>query len=129
MIIAFDGVCVLCNGFVRFLLRHDRHRTFRFASSGSAAGRAIFAATAQDPDNPSSVVLVEGERHYRESDAIIRAVGQLGGAWRSVAILRIVPRVLRDAVYRLAARHRYRWFGRTAHCAVPEPDWADRFLT
>lgn len=129
MILAFDGVCVLCNGFVRFLLRRDRARRFRFASSDTAKGAAIFAADGQDPSAPISVVLVEGETRWRDSEAIIRAVVALGGRWRAAALLRLVPRPLRDAAYRWVARHRYGWFGRTDACPVPAPGWADRFLT
>lgn len=129
MILAFDGVCVLCNGFVRFLLRRDRAQAFRFASSDSPAGAAIFAADGQDAANPISVVLVEGDQRWRNSEAIIRAVMALGGGWRAAALLRIVPRPIRDAAYRWVARHRYGWFGRTDACPAPAPGWADRFLT
>jgi predicted DCC family thiol-disulfide oxidoreductase YuxK len=128
MIIAFDGVCVLCNGFVRFLLRRDRAGKFRFASSGSRAGVEIFAALGQTPDALTSVVLIDGDRRYTDSDAALRAVAALGGAWRWVAVLRLVPRVLRDGGYRLVARNRYRWFGRTDTCPLPDPVWRDRFL-
>ena len=128
MLIAYDGVCVLCNGFVRFLLRHDRQGRLRFASSATAAGAAIFARAGQDADNPASVVLVDGELRYFESEAIIRAVEALGGGWRAASILRIAPRSLRDAAYRLVARNRYRWFGRLGTCPRPDPNWADRFV-
>lgn len=128
MVLAFDGICVLCNGFVRFLIRHDPSEQFHFASSTSAAGSAIFAAEGQDPDNPVSVVLVDGERRYIESDAIIRALIALGGIWRVAALARIVPRPLRDAGYRFVARNRYRWFGRLDSCPLPNSALANRFL-
>lgn len=128
MVLAFDGICVLCNGFVRFLIRHDPSERFHFASSTSAAGSAIFAAEGQDPDNPVSVVLVDGERRYVESDAIIRALIALGGIWRVAALARIVPRPLRDAGYRFVARNRYRWFGRLDSCPLPNSALANRFL-
>jgi predicted DCC family thiol-disulfide oxidoreductase YuxK len=128
VILAFDGVCVLCNGFVRFLLRRDRQGRLRFASSATEAGTAIFAGAGQDAHNPASVVLVDGEQCYFESEAIVRAVAALGGAWRIVSILYIVPRSLRDGAYRLVARNRYRWFGRLDTCPRPDPVWADRFV-
>ena len=128
MILAFDGICVLCNGFVRFLTRRDRAAALQFASSSSAAGAAIFAAAGQDPGNLVSVVLVDGEHRYTESEAIIRAVMALGGGWRLAGTLRLVPRVLRDATYRFVARHRFAWFGKLDQCPLPGAAMAARFL-
>lgn len=128
MVIAFDGKCGLCDGFVRFLLRRDHRQIFQFAASTSREGAAIFARSGQDPDRPSSVLLVSGEEIYRESDAMIRALVALGGAYRMAGILRIVPRPLRDAAYRYVGRNRYRWFGRQSTCALPESGWSGRFL-
>lgn len=129
MVLSFDGICVLCNGFVRFIARHDRHGRVRFASSTSFAGAAIFAAGGQDPDCPVSVILDDGDQRYFESEAIIRAVMALGGAWQLIGLVRVIPRPLRDTGYRLVARNRYRWFGRLDHCPVPPADRGDRFLT
>ena len=128
MILAFDGICVLCNGFVRFLTRRDRAAALQFASSSSATGAAIFAAAGQDPGNPVSVLLVDGEHRYSESEAIIRAVMVLGGGWRLAGALRLAPRALRDATYRFVARHRYAWFGKLDHCPLPGAALAARFL-
>lgn len=129
MVLSFDGNCVLCNGFVRFVMRHDAHRRLRFASSGTPAGAAIFRAYGQDPDNPVTVVLVDGEQRYGESEAILRAVAALGGIWRLALLGRVIPRGLRDAAYRYVAANRYRWFGRLDHCPVPDAATAERFLT
>ena len=129
MVLSFDGICVLCNGFVRFLARRDRRGRLQFASSGSAAGAAIFLTSGQTPANPVTVILVDGEQRYVESEAIIRSITALGGIWRLMAVARIVPRFLRDAIYRLVARNRFRWFGRLEHCPLPNANWGDRFLT
>lgn len=128
MILAFDGVCVLCNGFVDFLIRRDPHRRLRFASSTTPAGAAIFAATGQDAAYPVSVILIDGQRRYVQSAAIIRTVEQLGGRWRAVGLLRAVPAIVRDAIYGWVARRRYGWFGRLDACPVPTGATADRFL-
>lgn len=127
-VIAFDGVCVLCHGFVRFILRRDRAGLFRFASTTSAEGARLFAESGQDPGQPSSVILAEGGRIYSESDAILRAVGKLGGVWRAAPLLRVVPRPVRDWAYRAIATRRYRLFGKLDACSVPPPEWRDRFL-
>ena len=128
MVIAFDGICVLCHGFVRFLIVRDHAQRLRFASNQSLAGAKIFAATHQDLNNPVSVVLADGGLYFTESTAAIRAIAALGGGWRLANMLRIIPAPLRDAAYRFVARRRYGWFGKLDQCPLPKPEWADRFL-
>lgn len=128
MVIAFDGICVLCNGFVRFLLQRDTHRRLHFTTNQSVAGAAIFAATGQQADQPVSVVLVKDGQYLTESTAALHAIAALGAAWRLVLLFRIVPAPLRDNIYRFVARNRYRWFGKLDQCPAPQPEWADRFL-
>jgi len=125
-VIVFDGVCVLCNGWVRFLLKRDRGR-YRFASMQSDAGRALLAGHGLDPADPASFLLVDAGRAWTDSDAIGRVLGGLGGAWRIAALIALVPRFLRDPLYRLVARNRYRWFGTTS-CTVPTEAQRSRFL-
>lgn len=126
-VIVFDGVCVLCNGWVKFLLKHDREGRYRFAAMQSAAGRALLAGHGLDPDDPASFLLVEGERAWTDSDAIRRVLMGLGGAWRLAAVMAMVPRGVRDPLYRRIARNRYRWFGTTA-CHMPTDEERLRFL-
>jgi predicted DCC family thiol-disulfide oxidoreductase YuxK len=128
-IIVFDGVCVLCNGWVRFLLRHDRNGRYRFAAMQSAAGRELLAAHGLDPNNPSSLLLIEGGRAYADTDAIRRVLAGLGGAWRIAQLTVLIPRGLRDPLYRHVARNRYRWFGRREACLLPPAEERERFLT
>lgn len=125
MVLSFDRICLLCNGFVRLLARRGR---LQFARSGSAAGAAIFLISGQDPANPTTVILVD-EQRYVESEAIIRSITTLGGAWRLVAVVRIVPRFLRDAVYRLVARNGSAPSAGLNIARSPLPNWGDRFLT
>ena len=125
-VIVFDGICVICNGWVRFLLKRDRGR-YRFASMQSPAGRALLLAHGLDADDPSSFLLVEQGRAFTDSDAIVRVLAGLGGAWKIAALLVLVPRFVRDPLYRLIARNRYRWFGTTS-CTVPSEAERSRFL-
>lgn len=125
-VIVFDGVCVLCNGWVRFLLRRDRGR-YRFASMQSESGRALLSAHGLDMDDPSSFLLVEGERAWTDTEAIRRVLSRLGGVWRIAALIGLVPRFLRDPLYRTIARNRYRWFGTTI-CTVPDEAQRSRFV-
>ncbi|MFC3813577.1 thiol-disulfide oxidoreductase DCC family protein [Lysobacter sp. GCM10012299] len=127
-VIVFDGVCVLCNGWVDFLLRHDRDGRYRFAAMQTVSGRELLATHGLDPDDPVSFLLVDGDRAWTDTDAIVRVLQGLGGAWRTAAAVRLIPRFVRDPLYRHVARNRYRWFGRHAQCLVPTPQQASRFL-
>ena len=125
-VIVFDGICALCNGWVRFLLKRD-HGRYRFASMQSKSGRALLSAHGLDADDPSSFLLVEDGRAWTDTDAIRRVLSGLGGTWRIAALMALVPRFLRDRLYRVIARNRYRWFGTTA-CTVPTHAQRSRFL-
>ena len=127
-VIVFDGVCVLCNGWVRFLLRHDRAGRYRYAAMQSAAGRRLLAEHGLDPQDPASFLLIEGDQAWTDSDAIRRVLAGLGGVWRAAHLLRLLPRPWRDAGYRVLARNRYRWFGRYERCTVPSAHVRDRFM-
>ena len=122
----FDGICVLCNGWVRFLLKRDRGR-YRFAAMQSESGRALLSAPGLVADDPSSFLLVEDGRAWTDTDAIRRVLSGLGGPWKIAALIVLVPRFLRDPLYRMIARNRYRWFGTTS-CAVPTQAQRNRFL-
>lgn len=126
--IVFDGVCVLCNGWVRFLLRHDREARYRFAAMQGEQGRRLLMTHGLDPEDPVSFLLVEGDTAHTDTDAIVRVVAGLGGAWRTAHLLTWIPRGLRNGVYRVVARHRYRLFGRRAQCLLPTATERARFL-
>jgi predicted DCC family thiol-disulfide oxidoreductase YuxK len=132
-IIVFDGVCVLCNGWVDFLLKHDHRERYRFAAMQGETGRALLSAHGLDPDDPVSFLLIEHDRGpvprvSTDTVAIRRVLAGLGGAWRLAALSALVPPFLRDPLYRFVARHRYRWFGRHDACLLPDPAQAHRFV-
>ena len=127
-LIVFDGVCALCSGFVRFVLRHDRRAQFRLAAIQSEAGAALAARFGVDALAPETMLLIEGDKVLQMSNAALGICRGLGWPWRAFGIFRIVPRPLRDLVYRWVARNRYRWFGRRETCWIPEPQWRDRIL-
>ena len=128
-VVVFDGVCLLCNRWVDFILRHDRSGCFRFAAMQGVNGRALLQSHGLSPDDPSSLLLVDGDRSYTDTAAIMQILRGLGGGWKLPAmLLAVVPRPLRDSAYRLIARHRYQWFGRRDSCRLPDPVEADRFL-
>ena len=128
MIVVFDAQCLLCNGWVQFLLRHDRKGVFRFASIQSEAGQALLAQAGLAVDGLQTLLLIDGERSWQHTGAIFRVLSALGWPWRLAWIGWLVPVQLRDPLYRLLARNRYRMFGRLEQCAMPPADYRVRFL-
>lgn len=127
-IVLFDGVCNFCEGSVRFILPRDPGGAFRFAALQSDAGRALALRYGHDPDRLDTLILVDGDRMFTKSDAALRIASRLKLPWRLARIFLIVPRPVRDAVYDLIARNRYRLFGKKSECLVPEPGIRGRFL-
>jgi predicted DCC family thiol-disulfide oxidoreductase YuxK len=126
-ILLFDGVCNLCNGLVRFVVKFDAEGRYRFAPLQSDVGRLLQERFDLDPDDVDTVVLVDGDEHYLKSDAILRVMRHLDGPWPLLAPLRYLPRVLRDGGYDVVAATRYRVFGKKDACPVPAPEIRDRF--
>lgn len=149
-VVLFDGVCNLCNSFVQFVLDHERGPELRFAALQSDAARALLASAgsiawvdaelgvgpaATSPSDgesgesgPATIVFVERGRAYVRSTAALRIARYLRTPWRLLYVLTVVPRFLRDAVYRWIGKNRYRWFGKTETCRVPTPELRARFL-
>jgi len=126
-IIFFDGVCNLCNGVVDLLLRLDRDEQFRFASLQGETARDLLPPLGDDARTWSFVYYDEDGAQLR-SDAALTVCQRLGGIWWLLSLARIVPRFLRDPVYRLVARNRYRVFGQRETCRVATPEEKARFL-
>lgn len=129
-VVLFDGVCNLCNASVRFILDREHDRRLRFASLQSPAARRVLAeADVADPDAlPDSIVLVDGDGVHTRSTAALRICRHLRAPWSWMRVFAIVPAGLRDALYSVIARNRYRWFGRKDACGLPRPEYAARFL-
>lgn len=125
-LILFDGVCNLCNGAVRFIIKRDHRRIFHFATLQSDTASRLLGAD----DTPAATTLVYW-RHGRplvRSKAALHVARELSGAWPLAYTLILVPRFLRDALYNHVARNRYRWYGKRETCMIPEPGLAARFL-
>jgi predicted DCC family thiol-disulfide oxidoreductase YuxK len=131
-LVLYDGVCGLCHRFVIWILRRDRAGLFHFAALDSATARQMLATRAPLPRGTDSLVVV-ADRNRPDARLLIKSEGAvfvataLGWPWRAAAALRAVPRPLRDAVYDLVARHRYRVFGKFEVCPVPPAEWKNRF--
>jgi predicted DCC family thiol-disulfide oxidoreductase YuxK len=118
-IIFFDGVCNLCNGFVDFLIRHDHKQRFLYASLQGETAATLLEQ--RDRESLSTVVYYDQGTVTRKSRAVIKIFSELGGVWRLLAILRVVPPPLADSIYNLISRNRYRWFGKRESCRLPTP--------
>lgn len=126
-VILYDGVCVFCSRWVRFVATRDTERRFRFTAIQSRYGTRLAQAFGIDPDDPdTNAVVHDGVAHFK-SDAALMVLGALPG-WRWTRALRAIPKPLRDAAYSLVARNRYRIFGKYDECFVPDADMRARVM-
>ncbi|HZK89353.1 MAG TPA: thiol-disulfide oxidoreductase DCC family protein [Stellaceae bacterium] len=126
-VILFDGVCVLCSRWARFVIERDPEASFRFVAVQQPYGRVLAERLDIDTTFPETNAVILGGRAYFKSDAAIEVLSRLPG-WRWAVLGRAAPRSVRNAVYDLIARHRYRWFGQSAECLLPTPELARHFL-
>lgn len=132
-IVLFDGVCALCNRTVQFLLKRDKHGVLKFAPLQGSTAAAILQRHPEITENSRSVILVQNYATSSESisiksQAVLDCLSALGGFWRVLSLLRIIPPFVRNAVYIVIATNRYKWFGKNEECFVPSANWQDRFL-
>jgi len=132
-LVLYDGVCGLCDHFVQFLLRIDRRDQLRFAALQGPIGTEILTRAGRVADSLSTVIVVADHGSLRErlldrSDAALFAVATAGGVYGLASAFRVVPRFIRDGVYDLVARTRYRIFGRFDACPIPKPATRAKFL-
>ena len=137
-ILFFDGECNLCTGLVSFIIRHDKKKIFLFAplqEMGSEFKKAlppgmpeIKQIQGDNPDQLSSVVLLYKSQYFLRSGAALQTMKLLGAQWRLLYAGIIIPRMIRDGIYDLIARNRYKWFGKRNTCVSPTPELMDRFL-
>jgi len=127
-VLLFDGVCNLCNGFVRFVIRFDEAGTFRFAPLQSDVGQALLDRHDLPTEEFDSVVLIEDGEYATKSTAALRVARRLDGPWPLAYPFVYLPEGLRDWVYDFVADNRYRVFGKKDACPVPDPEIRERFL-
>lgn len=124
----FDGVCNLCNSLVRFIIRHDRRKRFRFSPLRSEMGQHFLQEHGLATQHFDSLVYWRKGNVLTRSTAALNVARDLGGAWPLAYGFIIVPRFIRDVMYDLIASKRYRWFGKRETCMVPTPELRERFL-
>jgi len=132
-VVLYDGICGLCNRLNQFLLKRDTHDLFLFASLQSGLAASLLERHGADPRDLDTVYVVldydqPGERLLARSDAILHLVTQLDGIWKWARAGRLLPKVLRDGIYKVVARNRYRVFGKHDSCMLPDPKHRHKFL-
>jgi predicted DCC family thiol-disulfide oxidoreductase YuxK len=125
-IIFFDGICNLCNGAVNTIIKFDKYERFKFASLQSDFAKQKLTSTVLAKFD--SIILLKKNQFYYKSDAIIEIAKELPGFRLWMALLKIFPRFMRDFMYDIVARHRYKFFGKLNACNLPTPELIDRFL-
>ncbi|MCH8558716.1 MAG: thiol-disulfide oxidoreductase DCC family protein [Balneolia bacterium] len=127
-VIMFDGVCNLCNASVNFVIDRDSDRYFKYAALQSEAGQRFLDRHNRSVSDFDSVILQEDETFYTKSTAALRIARKLDGAWPLLYGFIIIPPFLRNVVYDLIARNRYKWFGKQDECRIPTPELKSLFL-
>ena|SRR3989440_5655150 len=132
-IVLYDGVCGLCNRLNQFILKRDTHDRFRFASLQSGLAASLLRRHGADSKDLNTVYVVldynqPGERLLARSDAILHVVTQLDGIWKLAGVGRVLPKFVRDGLYKMVARNRYRVFGKHESCMLPDPKHRHKFL-
>jgi predicted DCC family thiol-disulfide oxidoreductase YuxK len=128
-ILLFDGVCHFCNHTVQFVIRHDKREKFRFAALQSSSGQKLLKKFDLPTNDFDSFVMITTNTFYTKSTAALQVCLVLGGLWRILYVLKVLPKPLRDGIYTILAKNRYKWFGKEESCMIPSPELRKRFLS
>jgi len=127
-VVLFDGVCKLCNGWARFVIRHDSQHRVRLAAVQSPEGQTLLLWAGLPVNQFDTMAVIRNQHLWMRSDAFFEVMAQLPVRWWPLRLLRIFPRTLRDWAYDRVALNRYRIFGKYDSCLLPDPDHERRFL-
>lgn len=119
ILVLFDGMCILCSGTIRFILKADRRRKFLFQTLQGSTGH----------EAGESVMVDDGKKLYTHFDAVMKIGQELGGIYRLVGLFSILPRSWRHGLYQWVAHNRYRWFGKKQSCFLPSAEERERFIS
>ncbi len=128
IILIFDGECLFCNAFFRFLLKRDKRKIIKYATFQSTFAQELINTHFRNVEVPDTVLLWQNEKLYIKSEAALRSITCLRGAWSLAKVLLYVPTVIRNWLYDYIARNRYKWFSK-GKCVIPENNWPDRFIS
>jgi predicted DCC family thiol-disulfide oxidoreductase YuxK len=128
-VILFDGVCKLCNAWSNFIINHDHQHKFKLCSVQSDEGQKILKHFGLPTDSYETMLYVEGDTFYQQSDAFFQVIAKLGYPWKAVCLFRIIPKPIRNWLYDRIALNRYRLFGKYDYCSLPTADHKARYLS
>ncbi|MFW0716838.1 thiol-disulfide oxidoreductase DCC family protein [Pedobacter sp. N23S346] len=127
-VIFFDGVCNLCNASVQFAIEHDQKDLFKFTALQGEYAKKVLPQFGIDLNKINSIILVENDQLYTKSSAALKIAKHLNGLWPVLYVFMIIPKFIRDAVYDVIAKNRYRWWEKQESCWVPTPALKSKFL-
>jgi predicted DCC family thiol-disulfide oxidoreductase YuxK len=127
-IVLFDGVCHLCDGAVRFILKREIAAELKFAPLQSDSGKSLLQKYGYTSNYLDGLILIENNRAHDRSSACLRIAGKLSFPWNLLFPLLLIPKPLRDFIYGIIASVRYRWFGKKESCSLPHGEDKTRFL-
>lgn len=126
MVVLFDGVCNLCQYSVRYLIKHDKKKVLKFTSLQGKYAKTVLSP--KELQSLDSILLCDGKTIYKKSDAVLKLCRVLGGWHKLLLVGHILPEFIRDGLYNLIAKNRYRWFGQQDQCMIPTKEIQNRFL-
>lgn len=127
-LIMFDGYCKLCNGTVQFLIKRDSKKLFKFTNFQSKLAQNIEKQNEESFQNLDSIIYLKGQMIYTKSTAVLEILRDLGGFWKCLFVFIIFPKIIRDGIYDLVAKYRYKVFGKYTLCMLATKDVLDRFV-
>lgn len=127
-VILFDGVCNFCNGAVNFVIKRDKTAQIQFAPLQSEKGRLFARQFGFNEEELKTFIFIEDNKFYTKSTAALKVCRHLGALWPLCYGLMIIPKFIRNVVYDLVAKNRYKWFGRRDTCMMPTPEVKARFI-
>ncbi len=126
-LVLFDGVCNLCDGFVQFVIKHEKDNTLMFASLQGDAGSYVIGKVGLPEGFDKSILVYEGGKLYQKSDAVLHIIRHLRQPYKAATLFKIVPGFIRNFLYDTVARNRYKMFGKKDECMIPTPELRARF--
>ena len=127
-VIVFDGVCVFCNAWVAFVLKHDRQQEFSFVVAQSDLGEMLYSRLGLKSNDYDTFIVITDGQIGTSLDGVLTVLRRFGWPWRAFSIAGVLPKFAKDAFYNLIARNRYRLFGRREACMIPPPQDRARFI-
>ena len=127
-LLIFDGVCNLCNSSIRFILQHDKNKTFRFSTSQSEFSKNLLVQKNITLSDLSSVILFHNDKFYLKSTAVLRIAKLMNWPFKLLYLFIVVPYPIRDFIYSIISRNRYKWFGKKDKCMVASDELKEQFI-